>query len=100
MKSNEAALQNIIVASKRGVINLTMRSANEIIRAVGTVTQDQQKQIASLAERTESAPGDLLRLARECAQNGALMDVAQLDRFAAGEMIEVLEAYERMERAA
>lgn len=94
------SLEKLILVSKRRTNDLTMRSANEIIRAVGTVTQDQQKQIASLAERTESAPGDLLRLARECAQNGALMDVAQLDRFAAGEMIAVLEAYERMERAA
>ncbi len=93
-------LENLIIVSKRTCSDLTMRSASEIIKAVGTVTPTQHKTIEHIAVRTRSAQGDLLRLARECAQDGALMDLRMLDRFAAGEMIEVLETYERMKVAA
>ncbi len=87
-------LENEILVSKRRTSDLTMRPPSEIIRAVATVTPEQHRTIQRLAARTQSASGDLLRLARECAQDGALVDVAQLDRFAAADVIEVLEKYE------
>ncbi len=58
------------------------------------MTHQQHQQIEQLAARTGSAKGDLLRLARECAQNGSLVAVAQLDNFAAADVIEVLEKYD------
>lgn len=85
----------IILSTARACSGLTMRSPSEIIRAVGTMTQHQQQTIEQLAARTQSASGDLLRLARECQQDGAMVHLAELDRYAAGDMIEVLEDYER-----
>ncbi len=86
-------LENLIIVSKRTCSDLTMRSPSQIIKAVGTVTPEQHKTIERLAARTNSATGDLLRLARECQQDGALVDVAQLDRYAAADVIETLEKY-------
>ena len=93
-------IEDQILVSKRRTIDLTMRRPSEIIRAVGTVTQQQHQQIERLAARTESATGDLLRLARECAQDGSLVDIAQLDRFAAADVIETLEKYDYYRRLA
>lgn len=93
-------LENEIIVSTARTPGLTMRSPSEIIKGVGTVTEQQRKEIACLAARTESAAGDLLRLARECAQDGALVDIGQLDRFAAQDVIATLQKYEYYSRVA
>ena len=93
--SNESALQKILVVmGKRTCAPLTMRSPSEIIRGVATVTQQQHEQVIRIARSTSTGPGDLLRLARECAQDGSIVDVKQLDRFAAADVIETLRKYE------
>ena len=92
---NESELQKILVVmGKRTCAPLTMRSPSEIIRGVATVTQQQHEQVIRIARRTSTGPGDLLRLARECAQDGSIVDVKQLDRFAAADVIETLRKYE------
>jgi hypothetical protein len=57
------------------------------------MTPEQAYELETLQRVTESSNGDMLRLARECAQDPALDCMGEMSRTDAGEMIEVLRTY-------
>jgi hypothetical protein len=57
------------------------------------MSPEQAYELETLQRITGSSDGDMLRLARECAQDPALDWMGEMSRSDAGEMIEVLRTY-------